>query len=76
MAKYIISEFQTNAEGVTAFIPPEQRDDRNEAESVFYLKLAYAATSNVPIHTVILDTNDGFRIDAKSYRHGEETQEE
>ena len=68
--KYIIQEMQTNAEGVTAFATPEQKDDRNQAESVFYSRCASAAISSVPIHTVTLETNEGFQIMTKSYTHG------
>lgn len=67
--KYIITEMQTNAEGTTAFLPQEQTDDRNAAESVYYSKLASAAISSVPIHTVTLETNEGFQLMAKCYQH-------
>lgn len=70
--KYIINEMQTNAEGQTAFVPPAQEDDRNQAESVYYTRLAAAAISSVPIHTVTLETNEGFQLDRKCYMHGGE----
>ena len=66
--KYIITEMQTDAEGVTAFLE-DQKDNMYEAESVYFTKLASAAISNVPLHTVVLMTNDGFQLDHKSYDH-------
>lgn len=60
--KYIIQEIQTNAEGITAFVPPAQTDDRNEADSIFYARASAAAISNVTIHTVTLETNEGFQL--------------
>jgi hypothetical protein len=68
MAKYIITEMQTNAEGTTAFLH-DQKDDRNEAESVYFLKCSSAAISQVPVHTVTLETNDGFQILKQTYMH-------
>lgn len=69
--KYIIQEMQTNAEGTTAFVPPEQRDNRNEADSVFYARASAAAVSSVPVHTVTLETNEGFQLNQICYKHGE-----
>ena len=73
--KYIIQEMQTNAAGVTAFVTPEQKNDKNQAESVYYSRCASAAISEVPVHTVTLETNEGFQMMAKCYRHGEEAGE-
>ena len=73
--KYIIQELQTNAEGTTAFVPPEQKDNRNEADSVFYARASAAAISSVPIHTVTLETNEGFQLNQICYHHGGGTSE-
>lgn len=65
--KYIVQEYQTNAEGQTAIVTPEQRDDYFEAESVFYYKLAAAAVSNLAKHTVQMETNEGQQLLVKCY---------
>lgn len=65
--KYIVQEYQTNDQGVTAIVAPEQRDDYFEAESVFYYKLAAAAVSTLAKHTVQLETNEGQQILVKCY---------
>ena len=67
---YIIQEIQTT-NGTCAFLPIEQRADRNEAESVFHSKCSFAAVSSVPVHTVITYTEEGFPIPelTKCYKH-------
>ena len=65
--KYIINEYQTNDQGVTAIVNPEQRDDYYEAESVFYYKLAAAAVSMLAKHTVEMETNEGQQLLVKCY---------
>lgn len=66
--KYLIIEAQTDANNQTAFLM-DQREDRNEADSVYYNKLSSAAISSVPLHTVYLLTADGEKIDSKHYTH-------
>ena len=66
---YIINELQTASDGTVAFVPPVTKEDIFQAESDFYIKVGYAAISNVWKHTVTLDTEDGIRIRAKSYKH-------
>jgi len=66
--KYLIIEAQTNAQNQTAFLE-EQREDRNEADSVYYGKLASAAISSVPLHMVALMTYQGQLIDSMAYAH-------
>ena len=67
---YIIQEIQTT-NGTATFLPIEQSVNRLEAESVFHLKCGAAAVSNVPIHTVITYTEEGFPIPelTKCYKH-------
>lgn len=65
--KYIINEYQTDAQGNTTIVTPEQRDDYFEAESVFYYKLSFAAVSDQEKHTVELETNEGQQILVKCY---------
>lgn len=70
--KYIIQELQTNAEGVTAFVPPAQTDNRNDADSIFFARASAAAVSTVPVHTVTLESSEGFQIRPPiCYKHGE-----
>lgn len=66
---YIVYEVQTDAEGKSAHLPPVDKTDVNEAWGVYYQKLAYAATSSVPIHTVFLCTVDGRTIQSKCFQH-------
>ena len=72
---FIIQELQTNAAGTVAALPIDQREDRNEAESVYYQKLAAAAISSVPCHTVMLYTHEGLVLEKKYYKHGQEESE-
>lgn len=65
--KYIIHEYQTDAEGNTIIVAPEQRNDYYEAESVFYYKMSFAAVSNKAKHTVKMETNEGETLLVKCY---------
>ena len=65
--KYIVNEYQTDDQGNTAIVTPEQRDDYYEAESVFYLKMSAAAISALAKHTVEMETNEGQQILVKCY---------
>lgn len=65
--KYIVNEYQTDDQGNTAIVSPEQRDDYFEAESVFYYKLAAAAVSPLAKHTVEMETNEGQQLLVKCY---------
>ena len=69
---YTILEQQTTKDGATAYPPLEQKATRNEAESVYHSKLAYAATSSVYVHAVSLLTDDGRLVDSKCYVHNDE----
>lgn len=71
MIPYTIYEIQTDRENKVFHLPPVDRIDENEAWSEFYLKLAYAAKSDVYIHTVMLCAVDGRLIQSKSFMHGE-----
>ena len=70
MAKYIIVEMQTNASGKTSLLT-DQKDDRNEAESAYYYKLAAAAISKVPMHSVVLLQDNGAELMSGYYDHTE-----
>lgn len=72
---FIIQELQTNAAGTVAALPIVTKDSREEADSVFYQKLASAAISSVACHTVMLYTHEGLVLDRKFYKHGQEASE-
>lgn len=68
MSVYIIQEIQTT-DGVSALLPAVTKADRNEAESAFYSTVAYAATSSVQVHTVIMYDEHGNVLLSKYYEH-------
>jgi len=67
---YIIQEIQTTG-GVPAFLPQEAYQTREAAESAFYLKCGSAVISAVPVHTVMMYTEEGFAIPelTKCFKH-------
>ena len=67
--KYIIQEIQTDAEGNVALLPAVVKNSRNEGESEYYIKLGYAAISEVYIHSVIMYNQDGTPILYGCYTH-------
>ena len=58
---FIVQEVQTS-NNTAAFLPPEQYQTRESAESAFYLKCGSACISSVPIHTILTYTEEGFVI--------------
>ena len=66
---YIIQEVQTSADRTSAFLPPEVQTDKIVAESVFYIKVGYAAISSIWKHTVMLFDEEGRLLKSKCYRH-------
>lgn len=66
---FIIYEIQVASDGTAAYLPPIDTCDENEAWSVYYTKLAAAAVSSVPVHTVMLVLADGRMVQAKSFMH-------
>ena len=71
MGKFIISEIQTNADGSVGILNYTE-NEQNNAESVYYQKMAAAAISKVPIHTVVLMKNNGAVLMSGYYDHTEE----
>lgn len=67
---YIVQEIQTN-NNVATFLPPEQYQTRESAESAFYLKCGSACISNVEVHTIMTFTEEGFVIQElnKCFKH-------
>ena len=65
---YIILEMQTT-NGQTALVPPATYTDKNQADSAYYQKLANAAISSVPLHTVTMIDEYGSPIRSDYYNH-------
>ena len=65
---YIVIELQKNANGevsniVTAF------PNLPEAESKYHNILAAAAVSDLPVHSAIIVSEEGFTVASKCYKH-------
>lgn len=75
MERYIIQEIQTDAEGNVSLLPPIVKNTRNEGESEYYIKLGYAAISDVAIHSVIMYNQGGTPILYGGYTHDSESNE-
>lgn len=74
---YIVLEVQKNLDGTGAIVAPIPTfNDKLEAESCFHSKLASAAISEVPIHTIILLDDDANTIRRETYLHKVETEPE
>ena len=67
---FIVQEIQTT-NGQPAFLPQEAYSTREAAESAFYLKCGSAVISTVPVHTVMVYTEEGFAIEelTKCFKH-------
>lgn len=65
---YIILEMQTNGD-TTALVPPATYKDMNQADSAYYQKLAAAAVSSVPVHTITMLDEHGRCIRSEFYEH-------
>lgn len=65
---YIVIELQTNADGqvgniVTAY------DTLPQAQNKFYTICAYAAVSDIPVHTAVILDSTGMTVAVQSFRH-------
>lgn len=67
---FYIIEIQKNAQGAYSHLVYTAAS-QNEAESVYFGKVAYAATSGLPLHAVVCLTEDGLHHMSRSYRNGE-----
>jgi len=70
--KYVVIELQTFDTGAMSS-PAYAFDERDSAEVKFYDLVSKAVKSKVPVHAIILTTNEGQLIDKKCYVHDEET---
>ncbi len=66
---YTIIEMQTSAAGGTAVLPAVTKSDFNEALSVYFSKLAVAATSPVEVHAVVMLNEKGHALRNESFVH-------
>lgn len=73
--KYIVEEIQTFANGNVA-TPAYSYDNRASAERQFYTQVAGAVVSELPVHAVVLMTNEGTVIERKVYHHEVATEPE
>ena len=65
---YIVIELQKNAEGVVSNIVTAF-DTLAEAESKYHGILASAAISNIPVHSAIIISEEGFPVKHQCYKH-------
>lgn len=65
---YLVIEIQTSAVGTTSAIV-DTYQDKAAAESKYYTILASACISNVPVHSAVIMTDEGFTIKSECYKH-------
>lgn len=65
---YIVIELQKNADGVVSNIVTSY-NTLSEAQSAYYSVLASAAISNVPVHSAIIVSEEGFPVEHKCFKH-------
>jgi hypothetical protein len=65
---YIVIELQKNTEGAVANLVTAH-DTLAEAESKFYTILASAAINDVPVHSAIIVSEEGFPVKYQCYKH-------
>lgn len=65
---YIVIELQKNAEGVVSNLVTSF-NSLAEAESKYYSVLAAAAVSEIPVHSAIIVSEEGFPVKHQCYKH-------
>lgn len=65
---FIVIEIQKNADNTFGSIVTEHATE-NEAASKYHSILASAAVSNIPVHSAIMVSEEGFPIANKCYKH-------
>ncbi len=68
---YIIQEIQTT-NGVSALLPAVTKNDKNEADSAYFLTLGAAAISSINVHTVLMYDEHGNVLRREYYEHAGE----
>ncbi len=66
----IILEIQHSNDGSTTVLH-EVKAERNKAEQTYHNMLAYAATSAVNVHSVVMIDDYGEKIKGETYYHGD-----
>ena len=66
---FIVIELQKNRDGHVANIVTEHATQA-EAESKYHSVLAAAAVSELPIHSAVLVSEEGFPLMHQCFRHG------
>lgn len=67
---YIIIEIQKSNNGTVAIVPPASYTDERLAEQAYHTALAYAAVSQVDVHSVVMLNDVGERLKGETYYHG------
>ena len=62
---YVVIEMQNGVVGNHAWV----YDTREDAEVKEYQTLAEVVKSDIPVHTVLLLSDEGFELDRKCYKH-------
>ena len=65
---YIVIELQKNAEGVVSNLVTSH-NTLAEAESKYHAILAAAAVSQIPVHSAIIVSEEGFPVMHQCYKH-------
>lgn len=65
---YIVIELQKNAEGIVSNLVTSH-NSLAEAESKYYSILAAAAVNDVPVHSAIIVSEEGFPVKHQCYKH-------
>ena len=66
--KYIVIEMQKNKDGAVANLVTSH-DTLAEAESNYYSILAAAAINDVPVHSAIIVSEEGYPVKYNCYKH-------
>ena len=66
--KYIVIELQKNKEGVVTNIVTEH-ENKELAESKYHTILSFAAVSEMPVHSAVILSEEGFCVASKCYKH-------
>ena len=65
---YIVVELQSNTDGVVSNLVTSH-NTLAEAESKFHSIMASAAINDVPVHSAIIVSEEGFPVAHKCYKH-------
>ena len=66
---YIVIELQKTADNVPVSNIVNSFDNLEQAESKYYSILAAAAVSQIPVHSAIIVSEEGFPVKHQCYKH-------